>query len=90
MDEATLKMTPDERVGAGHCPECGVELKDMAVAVHSLTHWPTAIMPNGANGEAIRRQKLLADYKPPAPLATHESREGLTSPTSHETASAKR
>jgi hypothetical protein len=78
MDDATAAMTPDERVAAGLCPECGVIMTGQKSDTHGLTHWPSNIFPDGRNQEAIRRQQLLHGMTttllaPHSPPHGHES-----------------
>jgi len=68
VDDATAAMTPEERLAAGLCCECGMKLEGHHPDAHAATHWPVIITPTGFNQEAIRRQGLLLAYVPP-PLA---------------------
>jgi len=68
MDPAAAGMTPEERLAAGLCCECGAPLAGLDVTHHSRTHWSEYIRPDGLNAEAIRRQGLMAAYVPPPPL----------------------
>jgi hypothetical protein len=76
MDETTAALTPEERLAKGLCAECGMDLTGQNPQSHAAVHWPLYIFPDGRNQEAIRRQKLMADYVPPtAPVTSHQGQE---------------
>jgi len=80
MTDAEAAMTPDERIAQGLCPECAAPLAKLAPATHGLTHWPTAIFPDGRNQEAIRRQGLLNSYTPTSSTPAHKTEPDPLSP----------
>jgi len=90
MTEAEAALTPDERIAQGLCPECAMDVSNQAPATHALTHWPTAIFPDGRNQEAIRRQGLLVNYKPTSSTPARHETEHPQSPPHAAEPSARR
>ena len=64
MDAKTEAMSPQDRIAAGLCPECGVPLEGLSPIGHAASHWNHPIRPNGLNGEAIAREQMLYDHQP--------------------------
>lgn len=76
MDPAAQTMTPEERLAADLCAECGTPLSAIDTTHHSLQHWPQFLRPDGTNAEALRRQQLMADY-----ASSHKAAEAHRSTT---------
>jgi hypothetical protein len=84
MDDATAAMTPEERIAAGLCAECGRDMKGLNPPSHAGEHWPPTIVPDGRNQEAIKRQKLMREMTPIPATAVHKpgEHESVVSPPS--------
>jgi hypothetical protein len=56
-----VAMTPQERLAAGRCPECGVPLVGLDLLSHRATHWLVYPADQAEHQEARTRFSLLTD-----------------------------
>jgi hypothetical protein len=68
MDDYIAAMTPEERLAAGLCCECGQDMAGINPPSHAGEHWPEYLRDDGRNGEALKRQKMLREMPAVAPV----------------------
>jgi hypothetical protein len=62
MSPEVQAMSPAQRMTAGYCPECGLNLTGINVISHSREHWPQVIPDRADTQEARVRQRMMQNY----------------------------
>jgi hypothetical protein len=55
-------VSPDAALEAGHCPECGADLKVHNPVAELNRHWTTVPKDDRRGAEAVRRRNMLLAF----------------------------